>query len=180
MRLGRVGEWAVPGPVEWSETREDSGLTVRMTFDVFGGRLECRAVEVLAAPGGREVRKADLRAVPIDVARDEVMASSAVPWDTTNGGKAWNVSLTAGRQVGGPTERAAVRALDKARQRLTDEDLRRVATIYQQSTDGAPTRAVAEAFGVKRRTARVYAHRARQAGLIPPVGASKPTKGDED
>jgi hypothetical protein len=172
MGFARVGDHAVVVPIEVMVAGEDGGPTTRMTFDVVKGRLECRDVQVTAEPGGRGVRKSDLAAVAIDDARDKVMTTWSAPWETTEGG---TTMRPAGyRRATDPAAVAALRSLDRSRRRLTDEDLRRVAEIYQGDTKGAPTRAVAEAFGVAHRTATLYVQRARRAGLLPPVGPAKP------
>jgi hypothetical protein len=171
MGFARVGDHGVIVPIEVKIEGEDGGPTTLMTFDVVGGRLECRQVHVTASDGGREVRKSDLRAIAIDDARDNVMTTWSAPWETTQGGTTMRPhGYLPGDEAG---NRAARRSLDRARRRLTDDDLRRVAEIYQQDTKGAPTRAVAEAFGVAHRTATLYVQRARRAGLLPPFGSGK-------
>jgi hypothetical protein len=52
------------------------------------------------------------------------------------------------------------------RRRFTDEHLADVARVHAADTTGAPVRAVAEHFGVARRTAMLYVKKARDAGLI--------------
>lgn len=47
--------------------------------------------------------------------------------------------------------------------------LQRVAEVYLSATR-APTQAVADAFDIAHRTGVLYVRRARDAGLIPPVG----------
>jgi hypothetical protein len=168
--IKRVGDHAVVAPIAVEPPGEDDAPTTRMIFDVVDGRLECRDLQVTAKPGGREVRKSDLAAIAIDHARDQVMTTYSVPWETTEGG---TTMRPAGYRPDDPRAGAALRSLDRARRRLTDDDLRRIADIYQQDTTGAPTRAVAEAFRVAHRTGTLYVQRARMAGLLPPVAKPK-------
>jgi len=48
-----------------------------------------------------------------------------------------------------------------------------VAEVYRRNINGAPTQAVAKAFGVKSRMASTYVDRARQAGLLPQTKQGK-------
>jgi hypothetical protein len=162
-------------PLEATVPGRDGAPTVHLVFDEVDRRLECREVLLTADPAGREIRKSDLRAVGIDAARDEVMTIWSAPWETTQVTEGRITFTPAGwlvkdRVAAGVSAR---RSLDRSRRRLTEADLRRIAEIYTRDATGAPTRAVAEAFDVKHRTAVLYVHKARHAGLIPPVGAGK-------
>src|ERR687892_869152 len=83
LRIARVGDHAVVVPLEATVPGSNGGPTAHLVFDEIDGRLECRQVLLIAEPGGREIRKADLRAVVIDEARDEVMTIWSAPWETT-------------------------------------------------------------------------------------------------
>lgn len=59
--------------------------------------------------------------------------------------------------------------LPRERRVMTDEFLRKVAEVYRENIDGAPTKAVGETFGVQPRMASKYVDRARQKGFLPPT-----------
>lgn len=61
----------------------------------------------------------------------------------------------------------------KPRRVISGELLRRVAQVYRANIDHAPTRAVAETFGVKPRMASGYVQRARAAGYLPKTTQGK-------
>jgi hypothetical protein len=55
------------------------------------------------------------------------------------------------------------------RRRITDEFLQRVADVYLNNSDHAPTYAIATSFGVKHRMAGYYVDKARRRGFLPAV-----------
>ena len=56
---------------------------------------------------------------------------------------------------------------------ITPAFLKAVADVYSRNLDGAPTAAVAKAFGVKSRMASGYVDSARKAGYLPPTSQGK-------
>ncbi|MBX7451934.1 hypothetical protein GR927_28425 [Mycolicibacterium sp. 3033] len=59
--------------------------------------------------------------------------------------------------------------LPRERRVMTDEFLLKVAEVYRENIDGAPTKVVGETFGVQPRMASKYVDRARQKGFLPPT-----------
>ncbi|MDQ1361408.1 MAG: hypothetical protein QOJ44_1785 [Acidimicrobiaceae bacterium] len=59
--------------------------------------------------------------------------------------------------------------LPRERRAMTQDFLRKVAEVYRENIDRAPTKAVAEMFNVKGRMASKYVDKARQAGYLPPT-----------
>lgn len=59
--------------------------------------------------------------------------------------------------------------LPREHRRITDSFLKAVAEVYRENIHGAPTKAVANHFGVKDRMASKYVDRARQKGYLPPT-----------
>lgn len=52
---------------------------------------------------------------------------------------------------------------------ITDDFLKKVAEVYRENIDRAPTKAVARTFNVKDRMASTYVDRARKKGYLPPT-----------
>lgn len=158
-RVGVIGDMWIPVPITVEKPSSDDGPTLVLRFDEVDGRLECRDVHFRAEPGDREIRRADLRAVSIDDVREEVAATWARPPASEDGYRVivWSApDDRAARSAGVSEDR-------KSRRRLNDDDKRRVLEIYRANESGAPTRAVAEAFGVAHRTASLYVQKARAA-----------------
>lgn len=59
--------------------------------------------------------------------------------------------------------------LPRERRVMTDDFLQKVAEVYREHIDGAPTKVVGETFGVQPRMASKYVDRARQKGFLPPT-----------
>jgi hypothetical protein len=130
------------------------------------GVPRCRAVRVTSGEGGREVQASDLRGLSLE---DLIVAAVKFTGTTATGTAlaGWG-GLDAVRERLQATTAAARQARRGVRRRVTPDLLRRVADVYRANPD-APTRAVAETFGVSARTAGNYVHDARAAELLPPV-----------
>jgi hypothetical protein len=132
------------------------------------GVPRCRAVRVTSGEGGRDVQASDLRGLSLeDVILDAVKYTATTATGTVLGG--WG-GLDELRQRVQRTTAAAREARQGARRRATPDLLRRVAEVYRANPD-APTKAVAEAFGVAHRTGTLYVRNARDAGLLPQLGS---------
>ncbi|TYK50579.1 hypothetical protein [Actinomadura decatromicini] len=137
-------------------------------FEVIDGAPQSREVRILATPGNREVRNADLRAIPVEEITEQVAAQLAVQYRTDEQGNRRRVArfiLTEDGQREGIT---AVRtARRQVRRRVTNEILRQVAEVYRENLAHAPVRAVAEHFDLgSDRTARRWVQQARAAGHL--------------
>ena len=170
MLLKRLGDRviAVPATMMWSKDGNE-GPTAHVTFDVIDGQLQCieAIVRRQPRPGQREVTRADLRAVPINDLRDQVAELHSAPYERSEGGTTVRVVIGGEEQ-----EREARRTVAATRRGDDIETLRQVAEVYL-SHPHAPTRAVADAFGMAHRTAGVYVQRAREVGLVPPAKRRK-------
>jgi hypothetical protein len=130
------------------------------------GVPRCRAVRVTSGEAGRDVQASDLRGLPLeDVIVAAVKYTGTTATGTALGG--WG-GLDEMRQRVQATTAAAKQARRGVRRRVTPELLRRVAEVYRANPD-APTKAVAEVFGVAHRTGTLYVRQARDADLLPPV-----------
>lgn len=168
--LVRVGDMKIPQRYEIRTDAEDGEPSLRMVFEVRNGVPECRGIYVESWEDGRGLRTSDVRSISVDdyvaaataslalhIVDDdgrEVLMSSA-PQDVRN---AW-------RQV----ERVRVKAGPR---RAHNVDLGDVAEVYA-TAEHAPTKTVAEHFEMPHRTASLYVKRARDAGLLPPLGRSE-------
>ncbi|MFI9505618.1 hypothetical protein [Nocardia sp. NPDC052566] len=65
------------------------------------------------------------------------------------------------------------RRASAGKRRVTDELLRRVAEVYRENIDHAPTAAVGRIFGVKTRMASTYVQKARERGYLPKTQPGK-------
>lgn len=161
-RPARLGEdHVVFVPMHIQVPLSTDGTSARITYDVIDGTLQCREVRIVAPEGAREIRMADLRSLKLDDLREQLVRDWSRPFTVGAG-----TVVVEGTDTP-EAERAAVANLRATRRRVGAEKLRRVADVYRANEDGAPTKAVAEAFDVAHRTAGLYVQRARQAGLLP-------------
>jgi hypothetical protein len=130
------------------------------------GIPRCRAVRVASTEGGRDVASADLRWLSVETL---VETAVVVAGETERGTglAAWG-GLDELREHMDRTAAAARESRRGIRRKMTPALLARVAQVHRANPN-APTRAVAEAFDVAHRTAGLYVHEARKAGLLPPL-----------
>lgn len=134
------------------ELRDDSPRVVQLSFT--------------AGPEQNEVQQKHLREVRVDQLATDLLAY----WI-----RADFTDPTAPRDDPHDHKRAehnAIKFLERQRlpreYRVIDNDfLKRVADVYRKNIRHAPTKAVAEAFNVKNRTASMYVEKARKAGYLP-------------
>jgi hypothetical protein len=128
------------------------------------------AVHVVRRPDGREVRSADLRRLRSleDVMEDAWSLASRNPLAFV-GDTEQEVEVSMARALAAqPAEmKRTIRGLrQQGRRKITPKVLAEVAQVYRENLHtGAPTKAVAEHFGLAPSTASLYVKRARAAGL---------------
>jgi hypothetical protein len=161
-------------PVEFTyvETPDDPLLPMYVVECTHGEDSLPRidAVHVVRRPDGREVRSVDLRRLrPLEELIEDA-------WDMASfrpllfiGDTEHEVQVSMDRALATePAEmRKTIRGLrQKARRTITPKVLAEVARIYREHlSTGAPTKAVAEHFGIAPSTASLYVKRARDAAL---------------
>jgi hypothetical protein len=130
---------------------------------VRGGSPEVVELSFISQPGQSEVRQKHLRAVDLHRLATELYAFEVTeadedtpPWDSAR------------------AERTADKFIERQRlprdyRVITDDVLRKVAEVYRENINDAPTKAVAKHFQVKDRMASTYVDRARKAGYLPPT-----------
>ena len=155
----RLGDRLVAAPASVTRTDEDGDEpTVTVTFDVVGGRLECRAVVVTAT--GRQIRRADLRGIDLEAARG--LVAERWTFDPHHETGEWTLDIP-------PTASSSAenrRNLHRSRTRPHPATLAEVARVWRENQREAPTRAVAEALGIAHRTASKYIRMTKDAGLL--------------
>jgi hypothetical protein len=166
-----VGDMQVPPMIDVELTGGPRRLAVSMKIEIRRGRPACTDLRLTARSDGPEVRAKDLRAVAVDdlveraVARcsQSVVEASQVP--TPNGVPGDESSVRAVQSANlGNAKRART-----GRPRVPREHLIEVAELYANNLEIAPTKAVAEAYGVSPRTAAGWVQKCRsdEYGLLP-------------
>lgn len=153
----QLGDRLVPTPITVRFQRADRP-DVLLTFDVAESELVCTSVQVDGADSGR-ISGDDLVGIPIDEITTVVLEHWSVPTEVPagDGVVTWAPPAPTG-PMGWPNHldlRSMRRPFDTSR-------LHDIAEVYLKNPD-APTKAVADAFGVAHRTASLYAKRAREA-----------------
>ncbi len=132
------------------------------------------AFQVIAQAPVRDVRSVDLRRVRLEDAL-EVAWTKVTHWPSvvSDGLSTAEVS----HRLDQTPSRRVLRGLrSRGRRKITDEVHGEVARVYREHLKaGAPTKAVADHFGVQPSTASLYVKRAREAGALEP---SQPTSLD--
>lgn len=133
---------------------------VEVEADVIDDQLQIRRVTLTARPGRREVQRDDLsKRVSLDDIRERLVEDFGMRADSKT------ASATLTFKTDGTQEPS--RESNRANYRRTGAlNIERVAEVYN-SAERAPTKAVAEAFGVAHRTASLYVKQAREAGALP-------------
>lgn len=172
------GTWS-PAAFTYVETPADAQLPTYVVECTHDDRDLPRvdAVHIVRRPSGREIRSVDLRRMrPVEDVIADAWRFSADRRLAFVGDSEEAVQAAMQRAVdAGPGELlTTVKGLRRqARRRVTPDLLEEVAQVYRAHTvDGAPTKAVAEHFGLAPSTASLYVKRARDAGLDLPRGCS--------
>ena len=103
---------------------------MQLTFDEVGGQLQCREVRIASSSEGREVRRADLRGISIDDAREEVAAARARTPTIREGGPDCRVMEWDPDSNDPAARHAGVREVRRSRRTLNEETLRKVLEVY--------------------------------------------------
>lgn len=145
-----------------------------LMFDVVDGKLRCTGLSLFPAEATGVVTAADLRKIDLEAALKAV--ARAFSMRTTvdaDGGMRATVSDLGLFDSTTSADIAVTRALSRTEGRQDKTFLQRVAKVYEDNIERAPTQAVADTFGVAHRTAGLYVQRARRAGLLAPVRPKK-------
>ena len=199
----QVGDRAVPKRIDAVfEGTADKGPTLHMTIEMRRGAPHCTELTIRAHPEGREVRGADLRAVRLEGAVDDLAAVASVDVVTADDGSTvFRRSLNRALRTAAPGEvlnatlaefsrqvadedgehelaqatKTIKEARSGSRRRLTDELLTQVAEIYRANLNDRPGEAVQAAYWVCPRQAARYIRAARDKGFLPPTTQGKVT-----
>jgi hypothetical protein len=153
----------------WAEERRHGvgGPDLVVKVAVRDGAPEIVELKFESGPEQGEVRQKHLRAVDVDRLASDLYAVFVAEF---------------GENPTRDDEARAMRIAEKIieRQRLprdyrvlNDDVLRKVAEVYRQNFEHAPTKAVAKHFALKDRMASTYVDRARKAGYLPPTKQGK-------
>lgn len=155
--------------IEATDPDPDPLPTLTVDVAVRDGQVRVEAVTLRAAENGREVMPDDLRRIRLaDWTEDAVaaVAMHVVPRDDgTEETRLPSRTDTAART-------RAVKAYQASRaprraSPITDEQLRKVADVYDAHRDHNPTQAVMETLGYKsKRTAQLWVKRAEDRGFL--------------
>jgi hypothetical protein len=160
-------------PVEfhlnWPGTAEQP--TVKVSFRVRDGYLECSGVSVDAKPGGPEVIRADVETV----ARMLKAWGYVAAFRALRGSHGELPSDEADRPAQGAADKAPKKPKNRRPRRLkiTDDMLAEIARVYRDHLDEGPWQAIQDRYGVSESTAGRYVLLARKAGHLPATTAGK-------
>ena len=160
-------------PPEFTYVEAPRGDSPRYEVDCFhdaSGLPRIGAVHVLRTATGREVRSSDLRRLRNleDVIQSAWRAASYNPLVTIADSREEADAVFAARVSAQPEAlKRQVRGLrQQARRSITPEVIEETARVYRAGrATGAPTKAVADHFGLAPSTASLYVKRARAAGM---------------
>jgi hypothetical protein len=167
----RLGErvYLCPLIVTMRDDSDPDMPDVEVEADVIDDELQIRRVTFTAQPGRREVQQGDLsKRVSLGNIRERLIEDFGMRVDSRT------ASSTLTFKTDGTQEPS--RESNRTNYRRTGAlNVERVAEVYQ-SAEHAPTKAVADSFGVAHRTASLYVKQAREAGALPPL----PKRGSND
>lgn len=152
----RVGDYLVPPAIHVTFPGAEGHPGLEMRLEVVEGVPQCRELRIASVDGGRGVEGRDLGVVRLGEWIDAIVGRFSDRIVEERDGQIVAVVRS------GETLRAAA-MVRRARQH---RDLGEVASVYR-SAKRAPTKAVAEHFGVAHRTAALWVKQARDAGLLP-------------
>lgn len=157
-----IGNCRVPESLQITERFWDGGsktedpnqdfVYVHYGFGMIGGAHRCLMLEMESSTGTREIQASDLRRIRIEYVLESALLHICQwqePWPTSPSSRRRDVS-----------------AVVKRRRAVSDDVLAKVATVYENNLDDAPTQAVADHFGIQLRTASLRVKKAREAGYI--------------
>lgn len=161
----RVEDLYLPAEFDMSWPGVQGGPDLNMRFAVVDGRPQCREVRAASTEGGREIRTSDVKSIRIDDFIKAASVLAAEHWLDTEGGV--TTTVTTNREVDAAEALQTItRARKDSRRRVTDDLLRTTAEVYREHAGATPTKAVAEHFKVKHRTAGDYVKAARAKGFL--------------
>lgn len=161
----RVEDLYLPVEFEMSWPGVQGGPDLNIRFAVLDGRPQCREVRVTSPDGGREIRTADTKSIRIDNFIKAASVLAAEHWIDTEGGVTTTVTTNRGADAAEALQ-TITRARRDSRRRIDDDLLRTTAEVYRAHADANPTKAVAEHFKVKHRTAGDYVRAARDKRFL--------------
>lgn len=145
--------------VVWPDD-SDARPAHRASFAMLDGRPVCMgAGAFMVTPDYRPVQTADLRAIRIQDMLDHAV-------DYLAGKRTVPEPFEGGWVIGPDPSGGSSRAVQQARRRVNDDQLREVARIYEANINGAPTAAVRDHFDISLRTASNWVKRATERGFI--------------
>ncbi len=161
----QFGDHVVPKELDVTFPSDSESPRLEMRLAMEDGAATCRELRIVAKEGKRGVLPGDIRAVRLNEWIEDLFVAVAARTsvEETDPGN-YRVSFS------DPDVRITAEAMRNARRRgarrkVTDPFLAEVATVHQAARR-APTRAVADHFGVQHRTASLYIARARERGLL--------------
>jgi len=161
----RIGDRLVPRVVAAHFTGADGQPALDLVLEVVNGVPQCRELRLTAIAGRREIKRLDLDAIHLTEWVEDLFALFASRIVSEEGGVTTSV-MRLDDHVGAADQMRQARRGKSAR-KLTPDFLAGVADVYRAHLGGAPTQAVASAFGVQGRMASKYVQLARSAGLLP-------------
>ena len=166
-RIVPVGDRGIPEVVIYRHSGDEKQPALQIEIEVRNGVPVIAKVTFTASPEGTTgVRGVKLGSRDVDQSVGYWLTEVTYEPDPDSAGdwvKRFPVSAAERRSAA----RAVERATRQTRRRMSDEQLRRVAEIYQ-AADPPKHEAVARAFTVEPRTAQRYIEKAREAGFLPP------------
>jgi hypothetical protein len=145
---------------------DDSGAPeLHLRIEMRGGIPQCRQLLLLCPPGDREVRQSDLRSADVEHFLRVACRFAAVHVTEELEGGGIVVTDQGTEADLARAARAVSQARRNTRRKIPADKLSTVADVYR-ANPGRPTAAVAERFDIALRTASLYVHRAREAGLL--------------
>lgn len=163
----QVGDTLIPRRVSLTVDGDNGEPDLVATFEVRDGRPECVAFAVTSKDNGRGIRTADLHLFNLDALSTMAFARFGTPVGENV------VSFPLGDAEARKAYADVYEARKVRRGSVTRAELERVADVYREHIDSAPTRAVAVVLGYDGRTAARRVQRAREAGLLPPTTPGK-------
>jgi hypothetical protein len=159
----RVGDRLAPAAIDVHCPGADGQPALYLRLEVVDGVPQCRQLRITSSADGRAVKPLDLDAVRLSDWVDEIYALHVVEKDEHG-----TIIMRAPTDDALDASEAAFRTArrGKGARKIDRRFLERVAEVYRDHLDGAPTKAVEEAFGVSHRQASNYVRSARDLGAL--------------
>lgn len=163
----------------WFEFITDGldGPDMHVRIEVRDGMPLLVELSWLSRPGQREVKQKDLRDIRVSAIVEDLYSEFVYHIDPATG--EFHAPNWQDPETGEFPAYAAIRRFVEQQRRppghreINQELLRRVAEVYRQNFDRAPTKAVGRVFGVKGRMASTYVQKAREHGFLPQTEQGK-------